>query len=55
VIRVTEVNLGVDSGLSGSVEEVGGEWNRVSVFLRDAIETAKIHAEPEGTVFLLDE
>jgi hypothetical protein len=27
VIRMMKVNLGVDSGLSGGVEKVGGEWN----------------------------
>jgi protein-arginine kinase len=55
VDRLEKVNLGVDLGLLGSVEKIGSEWNQVLVRLRDTIETTKVHTEPEGTVFLLDE
>jgi hypothetical protein len=55
VICVVEVNLGVDPGLLGGVEEVSSEQDQISVFLCNAIQTTEIHTQPEGAILLFDE
>ena len=54
MVRVMQVNLGVDPGLPWSVQEIGRKWDRVAVFLGDAIETTEIHTEAERTILFPD-
>jgi len=55
MIHMPEVDLGVTTSLVGGIQEVGNERKWVSILLRDLVKTAKIYAEPEGTVFLFYE
>ena len=48
-----EVELGVDLCTAQLVEEVGNEWNRVSILLSDPIEVSEVHTELQGAVLLL--
>ena len=52
---MSEVNGGVDAGFAGSGEEVGNEWQRVAVFLRDLVQTTVINTESEAAIFFLYE
>ena len=55
MVRMTEIYLRIDPGLSGSVQEIGDERKRVVVLLRDAVQRAEVHAEAQGAILLLDE
>lgn len=52
---MSEVDLGVDTGLPRAIEEIGDTWKWITVLLRDFVETTEIHAEPERAVLLPDE
>ena len=46
VICMSEIDLGVNPGLPGSIWEVGSEQNWVLVLLRDVIKAVEIHTKP---------
>ena len=50
MISMAKINLGIDSGTSRSVQEIGNERERIAILAGDAIETSEVHAKTEGTV-----
>jgi hypothetical protein len=52
MVGVTEVDFGVNACSPGSIEKISHERDRITVLLRDTIETPEIHAKPETTVLL---
>ena len=48
---MSEINGGIDMGLTCSGKEVGNEWKGISVFFGYFIETLEIYAEMEGFIF----
>ena len=55
VVGMSEVNLGIDSGLPRTVQEIGDEGKRVAVLLSDTVKSAIIHPKPKGSILLLSE
>ena len=55
VVGMSEVNLGIDSGLPRTVQEVRDEGKGVAVLPSDLIQTSVVDTETKRTVFLLDE
>jgi len=55
MIRVPEVDFGVDSCFSGSVQEVGNERKWISVLLGNSVEASEVDAKSERAVFFPDE
>ena len=45
VVASTEVELGVDLCAAQLVEEVGNEWNRVSILSSDLVEVSEVDTE----------
>jgi hypothetical protein len=41
---MSEVDLGIDPGLSRGIEEIGSERKRVAVLLGDLVQSAIVHA-----------
>ena len=54
MIGVLEVDLGINSRGSGTVQEIGDEGERITVLFGDAVESAEVHAEPQRTILFLD-
>ena len=50
-----EVNLCIDLGMAGAVEEVSNERKRIMVLFGDLVESTEIHTETERTVLLFNE
>ena len=55
MIRVPEINLGIDTGLPRRIEEIGYQRKRIPILPSDFVESSIIDAESERTVFFLDE
>ena len=55
MVGMLEVDLGIDSHQSRSVEEVRGKWKWVSVFLGELVQPLEIYTQLEGAILLLDE
>src|ERR1700709_2091474 len=47
VVRMPKVDLGIDFGTAGGIEEVGDQRKRVSILLRDFVQTTEVNAETE--------
>ena len=54
-VCVPEIDLSKELGLPRAIQEVGGAWERVMVFLRDSTEAPKVNTELQGAILLLDE
>jgi hypothetical protein len=52
---MAEINFGVYSGFTGSIQQVSCKWEGVAVFPRNFIETAEIDTKSEFTILLPDE
>jgi hypothetical protein len=55
MVRGPEVDFGIDSGLTGCVQEICSEQKRVSILFRNTIEGSIVHTKMKATIFLLDE
>jgi hypothetical protein len=47
VVRMSKVDFGIDFGTARGIEEVGDQRKRVSILLRDFVQTAEVNAETE--------
>jgi len=52
VVASTEVELGVDLCAAQLFEEVGNEWNQVSILLSDLVEVSEVYTESQGAILL---
>jgi hypothetical protein len=50
-----KVNLGIDSGLSGCIKEIGSKGKWVLVLAGNAIQGLIIHTKLKATIFLFDD
>jgi hypothetical protein len=55
MIRVSEIDLGVDTTFLGGVEEILDERKWISIFLGDVVDTAEIDTETETSILFLGE
>ena len=53
VIGMAEIDLGVDAGFAGSIQEIGDERKGISVLLGDAVETSEVNTEMERAILFL--
>ena len=55
IIRMSEVDLGVDPSLPRCIQKIGDKWEWIPVLPSDLVESSVIDTETERTVLLLDE
>lgn len=51
---MTEIKLRIVLSFLQTIKEVGNEWERVGILLRDPVECPEIDAEAEGLILFLD-
>jgi hypothetical protein len=55
MVRMPEIDFGVDLCVARGIQEVRDAWERVAIFLRDLVESSEVNAKTEGTILLADE
>ena len=51
---MSEVYGGINAGFSCGGQEVGNEWEQITVLFGDLIKTSEIDAEAESSIFLFN-
>ena len=55
MVGMAEVNLDVEATLTGGIEEVINEWERVAIFFHDFIKIVEINAQVQKAALFMEE
>jgi hypothetical protein len=55
VIGVPEIQFGVNTCLSRCIEEIHDQRKRITILLRDAVQSTVVDTKPETSILLLSE
>jgi len=54
MVCMSEIDLGIDGRVAGTIKEVGDEWKWITIFFGDFIETTEVHTKMERSILFLD-